>query len=110
MGFRKKAASIFLIDDHPAVRQGLKLLLSQEGHSISGEAGSHAEVASLLASSHADVALLDLSLSEESGLGLISGIRNAGIAVLVYSMHEDPDSIEKAFTAGADRSIGPCGR
>jgi len=48
------------------------------------------------------MALLDLSLGEVSGLELIAGLRERGIAVLVYSMHEDADTIEKAFANGAN--------
>lgn len=97
----EKAGRIFLIDDHPAVRQGLKLFLSRANHAVCGEAGCRAEVLALIQSSRADLALLDLSLGEENGLDLIAGLREAGIAVLVYSMHEDPDTIEKSFAAGA---------
>jgi DNA-binding NarL/FixJ family response regulator len=95
-------ARIFLIDDHPAVRQGLKLLLSQESHTVCGEAGSRAETLAGIGPSGADMALLDLSLGEESGLELIARLRDLGILVLVYSMHEDAGTIEKAFSAGAN--------
>ncbi len=97
-----KEARIFLIDDHPAVRQGLKLLLSLQSHIVCGEAGSMGETFDRIRSSAADVALLDLSLGEESGLDLIRGLRELGISVLVYSMYEDADTIEKAFAAGAN--------
>lgn len=95
-------ARIFLIDDHPAVRQGLKLLLSQEGHIVCGEAGSRVETFDRIGPSGADMTLLDISLGEESGLDLIAGLRALGITVLVYSMHEDAGTIEKAFSAGAN--------
>lgn len=98
----EKAARIFLIDDHPAVRQGLELLLAQESHIACGEAGSCDEARERIGSSGADMALLDLSLGEVSGLELIAGLRERGIAVLVYSMHEDADTIEKAFANGAN--------
>ncbi len=98
----RKAARIFLIDDHPVVRQGLKQLLAQESYVICGEAGNRHETLERIGSSGADLALLDLSLGEESGIGLIARMREVGIRVLVYSMHEDADTIEKAFAAGAD--------
>lgn len=98
----ENVARIFLIDDHPAVLQGLKLLLSQESHIVCGGAKNRIETFERIGSSGADIALLDLSLGEESGLELIAGLRELGIAVLVYSMHEDSDTIEKAFAAGAN--------
>lgn len=94
-------AGIMLIDDHPAVRQGVTLVLEEEGYRICGEADSCATVRSFLEKNTPDLALLDITLGQESGLTLIPAIRQRGVATLVYSMHEDPDSIERAFTAGA---------
>jgi len=102
MTVAEEVARIFLIDDHPAVRKGLKLLLSQEAHIICGEAASSRETFEQIGASGAHMALLDLSLGDESGLELIAGIRESGISVLIYSMHEDADTIEKACTAGAN--------
>jgi two-component system invasion response regulator UvrY len=96
-----KANRIFLIDDHPAVRQGLKLLLAQEDYVVCGEAGSRAETLEKIGSSGADMALLDVSLGEENGLDLIADLHKRRIAVLVYSMHEDADTIDRAFAAEA---------
>jgi DNA-binding NarL/FixJ family response regulator len=95
-------ARIFLIDDHPAVRQGLKLLLYRESHVLCGEADSKAGTFERIVASSADIAILDLSLGTENGLDLISELRKLGIAVLIYSMHEDAATIEQAFAAGAD--------
>lgn len=97
-----KTARIFVIDDHPVVRQGLKQLLAQESHAVCGEATNRRETLERIGSSGADLALLDLSLGEESGIELISELHKTGMRVLVYSMHEDADTIEKAFAAGAD--------
>ena len=96
-----KTARIFVIDDHPVVRQGLRLLFTQASHIVCGDAESGREALERIGTSGADVAVLDLSLGEESGLALIGEIRNAGVAVLVYSMHEDAATIERAFAAGA---------
>ncbi|QEM69566.1 response regulator transcription factor [Geobacter sp. FeAm09] len=93
---------VFLIDDHPAVRQGLALLLGQKDYAVCGEAGSRAEALEMLDGSPADMALVDLSLGEESGLDLVGDLHARGVAVLIYSMHEDAETIERAFTAGAD--------
>jgi len=99
---QSNAKRIFLIDDHPAVRQGLKLLLTQEEHVVCGEAGSSAETLERIEPSQADMALLDISLGEENGLECIAALHRRGIAVLVYSMHEDAATIDNAFSAGAD--------
>ena len=93
---------IFMIDDHPAVRQGLKLLLEQENYVVCGEAANSAEILERIESSCADLALLDISLGEENGLACIAELHRRGIPVLVYTMHEDADTIDKAFAAEAN--------
>ncbi|WP_300160884.1 response regulator transcription factor [Solidesulfovibrio sp.] len=92
---------IFLIDDHPAMRNGLSLLLRQVGHTVCGEAGCRQELLDRLDGSGAAVALVDLSLAEESGLDLIDDLAARGIPALIYSMHEDRGTIERAFARGA---------
>jgi len=92
---------VFLVDDHPAMRNGLSLLLRQVGHTVCGEAGSRAELLERLEGVQASVALVDLSLAEESGLDLIADLTAQGIPILIYSMHEDRGSIERAFGQGA---------
>jgi DNA-binding NarL/FixJ family response regulator len=96
---------IFLIDDHPAVRQGLKLVLSRDTWAICGEAGGVSETKERIGFSGADIAIVDLSLSDGDGFELIARLREKFITVLVYSMHEDAATIEKAFTAGANAYV-----
>ena len=98
----KDTVSIFLVDDHPAVRQGLKLLLLEEGYIICGGATGGKEALQQNELCRADLVLLDLSLGEENGLAFIAELREQGTAVLVYSMYEDADTIEKAFAEGAN--------
>jgi DNA-binding NarL/FixJ family response regulator len=98
-------ARILLIDDHPAVRHGLGLVLSTQEHTICGEAGSIAETLELIATGAladpADLALLDLTLGDENGLDVVAPLGERGIHALVYSMHDDAGSIEAALDAGA---------
>lgn len=94
-------ARILLIDDHPAVRQGLALLLAQDRHWVSGEAGSRDEMRCFLAGGDIDLALLDLSLGQENGIELIDELCRAAIPVLVYSFHEDAATISRALESGA---------
>lgn len=93
---------ILLVEDHPLVRQGLRLLLGQAGMEICGEAESRAEALSAL-TTNPDLLLVDLTLWEESGLDLIRDLQRERPSqkVLVYSMHEDWLHIRQAFLAGA---------
>jgi DNA-binding NarL/FixJ family response regulator len=97
-----KEKRIFLIDDHPAVRQGLRPLLEQEDYVVCGEAGTIAETRERIGPSAPDLVLLDISLGEENGIDCIGELCSRGIAVLVYSMHEDNNTVQRAMAAGAN--------
>lgn len=92
---------IFLVDDHPAVRQGLSELLGQEGFIICGVAENMKLTLKCLADAKPDLVLVDLTLKDESGLDLILELHTRGIRSLVYSMHEDVRHIELTFSSGA---------
>ncbi len=92
---------IVLIDDHPMVRAGLVQLLHGAGHKVVGQAGGWSEAMVRLNTTAADIALLDLALDGESGLGLITALKGLGLRVLVYTMHDEPYTVSQALTAGA---------
>jgi DNA-binding NarL/FixJ family response regulator len=96
-----QGARVFLVDDHPAMRAGLALLLAQVGHVICGEAENRAQVRQGLAQAQAQIALVDLSLGEESGLPVLADLHAARIPAIVYSMYEDCATITRAFASGA---------
>jgi DNA-binding NarL/FixJ family response regulator len=97
------AARIFMIDDHPAVRAGLRLLLEQQGMVVCGEAADSESTLAGVAATAPDLVLVDLSLGNDSGLTLLRDLANLlpGVALLVYSMHEDAFHVQQAFAAGA---------
>lgn len=94
-------ARVLLVDDHPAVRQGVALLLAAGRHMVCGEAQSREEALARLDADDIDLVLLDLSLDDASGLDLLPDLEERDIPALVYSMHEDPETIERAFRLGA---------
>jgi len=95
-------ARIFLADDHPAVLEGLALLLAQESHIICGVATNRAETLERLGDCNADMGLVDLGLCGESGLELLPIFQQHGIPALVYSMHEDGPTVRRALERGAN--------
>ena len=92
---------VFLVDDHPAVREGLQFLLSRYGIAVCGEAGGREETMQLLTGCSPDLVLVDLSLGNDSGLELLAELRSSGVRTLVYTMHDDARHIRAALTAGA---------
>ncbi len=68
--------SVLLVDDHTLVRQGLKLLLSQDPEiSILGEAANGLEALEQVARLHPDVVLMDLMMPEMDGVTAIAHLR-----------------------------------
>ena len=92
---------ILAVDDHPAVREGLAMLVSSQGMEICAEAGTRAEALARAKECRPDLAIVDLSLDREDGLSLIADLKSRGVPALVYSMHNDPQRVEEAFAAGA---------
>ncbi len=92
---------VVLVDDHPAVRQGLALLLAPEGIEVCAEAGGRAEALARVEERRPDLAIVDLSLDGEDGLALVADLHERAVPVLVYSMHDDARRVGSAFAAGA---------
>lgn len=99
---------LFLVDDEPVVRKGLRLLLGQEaGWEVCGEAGTEEDALAGIIAQQPDVAIVDLSLKEGDGLSLIRRLHQRGAAprILVFSMHEQEAFAASAFAAGAQGYI-----
>ncbi|MEX0821683.1 MAG: response regulator transcription factor [Rhodothermales bacterium] len=97
-------ARVFIVDDHPIVRHGVSRLLNREEDlSVTGEAENSAGALELLEKELPDIVLVDLVLDGESGLDLIETIheRWPDLPVLVVSMHDAPDYLEKVLKSGA---------
>ena len=95
---------VFLVDDHPVVREGLSQLINAEaGLTTCGQAKTAAEARAAFAAGPPDVAIVDISLDEGSGMDLIKDIREryASTKVLVFSMHKESIYAERAIRAGA---------
>jgi len=100
----KRATRVMLIDDHPIVRQGVRMLLSQTADmEVCGEAASAYEALQTIESTDPDIAIVDLSLKESSGLELIKDIRIRfpSVLILVLSMRNDSFYVERVLRAGA---------
>jgi DNA-binding NarL/FixJ family response regulator len=101
---------IFLIDDHPIVRQGLTMLIDREADlEVCGDAQGASTALSALSASgcEPDLIVLDISLNGPDGLDLLKTIRlkDAHVPVLVLSMHDEATYAERALRAGANGYI-----
>jgi DNA-binding NarL/FixJ family response regulator len=95
---------VFLVDDHPLVREWLGNLLRLEpDFDLCGQAGEAPPALAAMTARPPDIAVIDLSLKHGSGLELIKSLRvqAPSTRIVVLSMHEDIGDIERALRAGA---------
>jgi len=96
---------IVLVDDHPALRRALAIMLDREPDlAVVGQAGTLAEARALLAAgTPVDAALVDLQLPDGRGTDLIRELRaaTAPAAVVVLSGTATPAARAQAVAAGA---------
>ena len=97
-------AKVFLVDDHPIVRQGLAELINHEDDlEVCGQAEDAREALKEIKKQQPDMVIVDLSLKETSGVELIKDIKSqyTGLPVLALSMHDESIYAERALRAGA---------
>jgi DNA-binding NarL/FixJ family response regulator len=94
---------VAVVDDHPVLREGTAgLLATQPGLAMVGTAGTLEEAAALIATTAIDVLLLDIRLSGESGLNLLTdGSTDPRPAIVVLTAYDYPQYAEAALRLGA---------
>ena len=95
---------ILLVDDHPLVRDGLRGRLSLgEGLETGGEAGNAAEALVRLAETRPDLVLMDVGMKDVNGIELTRRLleRAPALRVLMFSMYDNPEYVQRALQAGA---------
>lgn len=97
-------ASVFLVDDHPLVRESLTNLINQQPDmSVCGEAGSAAEAIRGVVARKPRIVIMDISLKETSGLELLKAVRinEPRTDIIVLSMHDEKLYAERCIRGGA---------
>lgn len=98
-----KPLEVLLVDDHPLVRAGLKLLIhTQPDMRVIAEAGTVAEGLLRAQENPPDIVVLDISMPGQSGLQGIERFRSlcAQTRVLVLTMHDEAPYLRAALAAG----------
>ncbi len=96
--------TVFLLDDHEVVRQGLRTVLERSGDiKVIGESGSAVEAASRIPALKPDVAILDGRLPDGSGVDVCREIRSVdpSIRALILTSYDDDEALFAAIMAGA---------
>lgn len=95
---------ILLVDDHPMVREGLVARLQAVPRfEVVGEAGNRTEALAQLAQAMPDVVLMDVGLKDVNGIALGAEMLAArpAIKLLMFSMYDNPEYVQRALQAGA---------
>jgi len=99
-----KKTRIMIVDDHPIVRQGLTELINSESDlEVCAQAEDAHQALKLIREVHPDMAIVDISLKQTSGMELIKDInaQYPRLQVLALSMHDESLYAERALRAGA---------
>ena len=95
---------VFITDDHPIVREGLKQALRETSDiAVSGEASNGEETLEDLKNRKVDVVLLDISLPGRSGLDILSQLHEAypHLKILILSTYPEQQYAIRALKTGA---------
>jgi DNA-binding NarL/FixJ family response regulator len=95
---------VFVLDDHPIVREGLEKILEEEPDMrVSGQAGTWLELMELLESKTPDVIILDITMPDRSGLDVLKDLRatHPKTPVLILSVHDEKHFGTRTIKAGA---------
>jgi DNA-binding NarL/FixJ family response regulator len=96
------AVRVVIADDHEMFRQGLKVLLEEEGFMFVGEASDGREAVRLCEAHHPEVAILDLSMPMLNGVFAAREIikANPRTKVVLLTQHTEEHVVLEALRAG----------
>jgi len=95
---------IVIVEDHPITRRGVMALIAREPDlEVCGETDSAPKALDLIRTTLPDLAIIDISLKNVSGIELMKNIKSLvpELPLLVMTMHEESLYAERALRAGA---------
>jgi len=101
---RKDKHKVFIVDDHPLLREGISRLITQQPTlSICGQAATAHQALKVIPVLKPDVVIVDITLAGSNGMDVIKNmkLRSVKSLVLVLSMHDEALYAERALRAGA---------
>jgi len=97
-----------VVDDHPIVRQGLRRLINaHSGLEVCGEASTPREARQAVKVLDPDAVIVDLSLSEGDGIGLVRELQAhyPKLPLVVLSMHDESVYAPRLLAMGASAYV-----
>jgi len=95
--------TIYLADDHPVVRDGLRAILeTQPDFAVIGESGTGEDTVARVKALHPDVLLLDLEMPHMDGVDVLRriSVETENTRVLVFTAYDSDERILAAVQAG----------
>jgi DNA-binding NarL/FixJ family response regulator len=95
---------LLIVDDHSAVREGLKIVFTGTDSEVVAEAATVTAGVRLAAEQAPDVVLMDVELTDGTGFDVLERLRQdrAGLPVLMFSLHNRPRYIQRSRSLGAN--------
>jgi DNA-binding NarL/FixJ family response regulator len=96
--------TVVIADDHPMIRQGLRLALDHlPGIQVIGEATTGQQAVELAESLQPDVLIMDINMPEGNGIDATRALTQSSphVSVLILTMFDDDASVFQAMRAGA---------
>jgi DNA-binding NarL/FixJ family response regulator len=96
--------TVVIADDHPMIRQGLRLTLDQlPGIQVIGEATTGRQAVELAESLQPDMLIMDLNMPDGNGIDATRALTQSSphVKVLILTMFDDDASVFQAMRAGA---------
>lgn len=96
--------TVFLLDDHEVVRQGVRALLEADGDiTVIGEAATTADALARIRALRPQVAVLDVRLPDGNGVEVCRDVRSQQpeVACLMLTSYSDDEALFEAIMAGA---------
>jgi len=99
--------TLYLVDDHQIMRDGLRAMLEARGHMVIGESSEPTQALADLLRLHPEVLLLDLNLGGRSGLELQTEVQRRALPVrtVVLTMSAQPHQVAEALRLGASAYV-----
>jgi DNA-binding NarL/FixJ family response regulator len=92
-----------LVEDHPALRQGLELLLAREGCEVVATAGDREDGLAMVRAFEPDVTVIDIALGEDSGIALTRDLlgEDGARKIVLYTGSSDTELLLDGLDSGA---------
>jgi DNA-binding NarL/FixJ family response regulator len=96
--------TVFLVDDHELVREGVRQLLEADGSiEVVGEAGNCVDAVARIRATRPQVAVLDVQLPDGSGVEVCRDVRSLdpNLVCLMLTSFSDEEALFQSVLAGA---------